>query len=126
MTRENLIEKVLKRKNDIGITIENISNLSGLGVRTVNRFLAGEDVKLSTVEKITNLLGLDFAGEEVLSANELIENKANENALYIVGLVQDTSALEMQGLEKNELETLIEDTKNQFLNGEYRKKLWAS
>jgi hypothetical protein len=41
-------------------------------------------------------------------------------------LVQDTSALEMQGLEKRELDILIEDTKREFLYGAYQKNLWAS
>lgn len=126
MTRLNLVEKVSQRKKDVNITLDNISKLSGLGNRTVNRFFAGEDVKISTVEKITNLLGLDFAGHEVVTVDELKDKRANQNALYIVGLVQDTSALEMQGLENKELNILITDTKEQFLNGEYKKNLWAS
>jgi len=126
MTRLNLVEKVSKRKKDVNITLDNISKLSGLGNRTVNRFFAGENVKISTVEKITNLLGLDFAGHEVVTADELKDKRANQNALYIVGLVQDTSALEMQGLGNQELNVLINETKEQFLNGDYKKNLWAS
>ena len=108
------------------ICIDNISKLSHLGNRTVTRFLAGEDVKLSTVESVTNVLGLDFAGNEVVNIKTLRENRASEKALYIVSLVQDTSALEMQGLESNELNKLIQETKEQFLTGEYQKNLWAS
>lgn len=126
MTRLNLVQKVSHRKEQVGITIDNISKLSELGIRTVNRFFAGEDVKLSTVEKITNVLGLDFAGNEVLSVDQLKEKRAKEKALYIVGLVQDTSALEMQGLENEELNNLLEETKEQFLKGSYQKTLWAS
>jgi transcriptional regulator with XRE-family HTH domain len=126
MTRLNLIDKVADRKEKLGITLENLSKLTHLGNRTVNRFFAGEDVKLSTVEKITNVLGLDFAGNEVLNINELINKRAEEKALYIVSLVQDTSALEMQGLEANYLNLLIKETKEQFLNGEYKKELWAN
>jgi len=40
--------------------------------------------------------------------------------------VQDTSALEMQGLEKNELNVLTQDTKKQFLIGEYKHRLWSN
>jgi hypothetical protein len=43
------------------------------------------------MESITHLLGLDFAGNEVLSINELEQNRAKEKALYMVSLVQDTS-----------------------------------
>jgi len=126
MKRADLLEKVKDRKNQTGMTIDNISKLSQLGNRTVTRFFSGEDVKLSTLEKITNILGLDFAGNEIIDISTLKENRAKEKALYIVSLVQDTSALEMQGLESNEINILIEDTKNQFLYGEYQKNLWTS
>jgi transcriptional regulator with XRE-family HTH domain len=125
-TRFKLIEQAIIRKKEINITLDNISKLSGLSNRTVNRFFAGEDIKISTLEKITTLLGLDLAGKDILSASELIEKRAHKNALYIVGLVQDTSALEKQGLENKELNILIQETKEQFLNGEYKKILWAS
>ncbi len=126
MKRTHLLEKVKSRKTQMGMTLDNISKLSQLGNRTVVRFFSGEDVKLSTLEKITNIMGLDFAGNETTDVKTLKENRAKEKALYIVSLVQDTSALEMQGLESRELNGLLEDTKNEFLYGEYQKNLWAS
>jgi len=126
MTRKFVLERVKQRKKDIGLTIDNIAKLSNLGNRTVARFFAGEDVKLSTLEKITNILGLDFSGNEIVDIKTLRENRAKEKALYIVSLVQDTSVLEKQGLDNKYLELLIEDTKEQFLTGEYQKNLWAS
>jgi len=126
MNRLHLLEKVKTRKEQIGLTIDNIAKLSQLGNRTVNRFFAGEDVKLSTLEKITTVMGLDFAGNEVVDIETLKEQRAKEKALYIVSLVQDTSALEMQGLESEAINLLIEDTKEQFLTGAYQTNLWAS
>lgn len=126
MTRLQLLEKVKARKEQIGLTIDNISKLSHLGNRTVTRFLSGADVKLSTVEKVTELLGLDFAGNEVIDIKTLKDKRAEEKALYIISLVQDTSALEMQGLESDDIKLLIQETKEQFLTGEYQKNLWAS
>jgi hypothetical protein len=82
---------------------------SNLGKRTVTRFLAGEDVKISTVESITHLSGLDFAGNETLSINELEQNRAKEKALYMLSLVQDTSSLEQQGLDNEQLNLLIKN-----------------
>ena len=41
MTRLELIQKIEDRKKQININIENLSKLSHLGVRTVNRFFAG-------------------------------------------------------------------------------------
>jgi len=110
----------------MGMTLDNISTLSNVGSRTVTRFFGGEDVKLSTLEKITNVLGLDFAGNEIIDIGTLRQNRARERAIYIVSLVQDTSALEMQGLENHDIEILITDTQELFLTGEYQKSLWAS
>lgn len=126
MTRLQLLEKVQTRRKDVGITIDNLAQVSHLGYKTLSRFFAGADVKLSTVEKVTQVLGLDFAGNEIININTLKEKRAEKKALYIVSLVQDTSALEMQGLESDSIKTLIEDTKKEFLTGQYKKNLWAS
>ena len=104
MRRLDILEKLKKRKKSLGLTIDNIAKLANLGNRTVTRFFAGEDVKLSTLEKITNIMGLDFAGNEIVDIKTLKEQRAKEKALYIVSLVQDTSSLEMQGLGKNRIE----------------------
>ena len=126
MKRLHVLERVKTRKEQIGLTLDNISKLSHLGNRTVTRFFSGEDVKLSTLEKITDIMGLDFAGNETIDIETLKEQRAKEKAIYIVSLVQDTSALEMQGLENEAIQSLIQDTKEQFLTGEYQKNLWAS
>ena len=124
MNRDELLKKIVSRKDEMGITLVNISKLSNLGYRTVSRFFNGQDVKLSTVEKITNLMGLDFAGNITLNISLLRENRAKERALYIISLVQDTSSLEKQGLKDSELNILLNETKEKFLNGEYKKTLW--
>ncbi len=126
MTHLELIVKIEARRKKLNITIVNLSKLSGLGTRTVNRFLAGEDVKLSTVEQITNLLGLDFAGNEMLTLKELQKKRAKEKALFMVSLVQGTSSLEMQGLEKNSIDTMLKNMEKEFLTGNYRNRLWVA
>ena len=126
MTRLELIKKIENRKKQINISIENLAKLSHLGVRTVNRFFAGEDVKLSTIERITNLLGLDFAGNEVLPLKELEKQRAKEKALFMASLVQSTSALEAQGLEKDSLNKIIDKFEKEFLQGQYKNRLWVA
>ena len=126
MTRLELIQKIENRKKQINISIENLAKLSHLGVRTVNRFFAGDDVKLSTIERITNLLGLDFAGNEVLPLKELEKQRAKEKALFMASLVQSTSALEVQGLEKDSLNKIIDKFEKEFLVGQYRNRLWVA
>jgi len=126
MTRQDLLHKVELRKEEVGITLENLAKLSYNGVRTVHRFFAGEDVKLSTIEKITNTLGLDFAGNETLSLKELNKQRAKEKALFMASLVQHTSALEMQGLNEEQLNNMIKKIEKTFLTGKYKSKLWVA
>ena len=124
--RNELIERIEKRRKQLKISLGNLSKLSNLGMRTVNRFFAGDDVKLSTVESITNILGLDFAGNEVVPFEQLQKNRAHQKALLMASLVQSTSALEMQGLEKEIVEKMIVQFENAFLHGEYKKRLWVA
>ena len=126
MTRLELIQKIQNRKKQINISIENLAKLSNLGVRTVNRFFAGDDVKLSTIERITNLLGLDFAGNEVIPLNQLQKQRAKEKALFMASLVQSTSALEVQGLEEDSLNKIIDKFEKEFLQGQYKNRLWVA
>jgi transcriptional regulator with XRE-family HTH domain len=126
MTRLELIQKIENRKKQINISIENLAKLSNLGVRTVNRFFAGDDVKLSTIERITNLLGLDFAGNEVIPLNQLQKQRAKEKALFMASLVQSTSALEVQGLEEDSLNKIIDKFEKEFLQGQYKNRLWVA
>ena len=126
MIRNQLVARIEQRRKQLKINLENISKLSNLGMRTVNRFFAGDDVKLSTVESITNILGLDFAGNEVVPFEQLQKNRAHQKALLMASLVQSTSALEMQGLEKEIVEKMIAQFEKAFLNGEYKNRLWIA
>ena len=126
MTRLELIQKIENRKKQVNISIENLAKLSNLGVRTVNRFFAGDDVKLSTIERLTNLLGLDFAGNEVIPLNQLQNQRAKEKALFMASLVQSTSALEVQGLEIDSLNKIIDKFEKEFLQGQYKNRLWVA
>ncbi len=126
MMRNQLVERIEQRRKQLKISLENLSKLSNLSMRTLNRFLAGDDVKLSTVENITNILGLDFAGNEVVPFEQLQKNRAHQKAILMASLVQSTSALEMQGLEKEHIERMITQFEQAFLSGEYKKRLWVA
>lgn len=124
MRRVELIGKVKARRAGLKITIEDLAKLSEVGFRTITRFFAGHNIKLDSLEKITRTLGLDLAGNELVSIGELLDKRAEQKALYVVSLVQDTSSLENQGLETGEIGQLLQDTKEQFLSGKYKDSLW--
>ena len=76
MTRLELLKKVKDRRKEAGITLENLAEVSHLGYKTLSRFFSGQDVKLSTLEKVTHVLGLDFAGNEIIDIKTLREKRA--------------------------------------------------
>jgi len=125
MRRIELIKQIIKRKKQLGITIENLAKLSGVSIRTINRLLKNEDVKLSTVEAVTNLLGLDFAGNEIVPLDELKKQRAKQKAIYLASIVQGTSILELQGLEEESINKIVSMYKNEFLHGDYKNMLWV-
>jgi len=88
--------------------------------------LSNEDVKLSTIESITNLLGLDFAGNEIIPLDTLQQQRAKEKAIFMASLVQSSSALEMQGLDRDNINNIISMYEIFFLNGEYQNTLWIA
>ncbi len=126
MKRSDILDKAKKRKKELGLTIDNISRLSNLGHKAVASFFVGDDVGLSTLEKISDILGIDFAGNEIVDIQTLKEHRAKQKALEIVSLVQDTSSLEMQGLEEKQIQLLVNETKEEFLTGQYSKYLWVN
>lgn len=60
MRQKYLIESIRERKDDLDWTIEKISQESGVGVRTINRILAGEDVRFSSIKAVMDALELSF------------------------------------------------------------------
>ena len=126
MNRLDLINQIIARKKQLNITVENLAKLSGVSIRTINRLLKNEDVKLSTIEHVTNFLGLDFSGNEQVPLDELKKQRAHQKALLLASIVQGTSALEMQGLEEDNLNAIIASYEKEFLSGSYQDTLWVA
>ena len=126
MKRLDLINQIISRKEKLHITVENLAKLSNVSIRTINRLLKNEDVKLSTIEHVTNFLGLDFAGNEQVPLSTLRKQRAHEKAIYLASIVQGISALEMQGLEDENLKAIIASYEKEFLIGDYQDTLWVA
>lgn len=60
MQQKYLAESIREQKHNLGWTIEKISQESGVGVRTVNRILAGDDVRFSSLESVMDALDLSL------------------------------------------------------------------
>jgi hypothetical protein len=123
MQNKNFLDKVKLRLESLEISLSDISKLIDVPMIDINNFFNGK-IDKNISNKITNLLGLDDFGNELIDLKTLKEKRAKQQAIYIVSLVQDSASLEMQGLDKEDLDSLIEETKQQFLTGEYQDKLW--
>lgn len=55
-----LVDTIKKRKQELGLTIDKMSSESGVGTRTINRILAGEDVRYSSIESLLKSLHLSI------------------------------------------------------------------
>ena len=64
MQRDYLVEKILMRKQQLGWTINKMSEESGVGVRTINRILAKQDVRISSIDAIMRVLNLEITIDE--------------------------------------------------------------
>ena len=58
MLQKYVVEHIRNQKDDLGWTIERISLESGVGIRTVNRIFAGQDVRYSSLVAVLKALDL--------------------------------------------------------------------
>lgn len=126
VNRLQLTEKLKDRMIRLGMSRKDLSQLCDVDESLVELLFADTTLEETILEKITRTLGFDLMGDEILSIESLKEKRAEEKALYIVSLVQDTSSLEMQGLENEDIRQLLEETKKQLLDGAYQSMLWKS
>ena len=126
LKRLDLINQIIARKEQLCITVENLAQLSGSSIKTINRLLKNKDIEPSAIEAVTNVLGLDFAGNEQISLEELQKRRAKQKALYLASIVQGTSALEMQGLDTDSINKIIAMYENEFLYGNCKHTLWVA
>jgi predicted transcriptional regulator len=56
-----LANAIKKRKQELGLTIGKMSVESGVGVCTINRIVAGEDVRYSSIESLLKSLNLSIS-----------------------------------------------------------------
>ena len=68
MQRDYLVEKILTQKEHLGWTINKLALESGVGVRTINRILAKQDVRFSSIDAVMSVLNLEITIDEKLSA----------------------------------------------------------
>jgi len=56
-----LVQTIKNRKEELGLTIRALSLESGIGTRTINRILAGDDVRYSSIFSVLKSLDLTLS-----------------------------------------------------------------
>ena len=114
------------RRKSLGMTYSALARRSGVSLPTVQRVMAGgvERATLTTVLRIVEALGLDFALVASEDAESYREKQAEEKARKIVQMVQGTSGLEGQAVDKECLRRMVDRTKQELLQAS--RKLWAA
>lgn len=114
------------RRQELGLSQSVLAERCGVSLPTVQRILAGqgEAASLKNITAIARALGMELKAVPRVPAQKLLEQQAGKKAEQLVGLVQGSSALESQGLTREEIDHLIQKTAHELLAGS-RRRLWA-
>jgi transcriptional regulator with XRE-family HTH domain len=114
-----------RRRSELGLTYAALARRSGVGMRTVQRLLAGEadDATLRTVGAIAGALGVTHFRPEATPVSELRRQTAERKADRLTAMVQATSALEAQAVDEEVRRQIHDRIVAELLAGP-RRRLW--
>lgn len=124
--RQNLFETLEARRRELGLSQAALAKLSGVSLPTVHRILAGHGsgASFENVLLIAQTLGMNLEAVSNISTEQLLAHQARKKAERLVGMVQGTSALEGQGVSRQQIGRMITKTAQELLAGS-RRRLWA-
>ncbi len=114
------------RRRELGLSYELLSKRSGVSRPTVQRVLSGNHAQASfaNVVAIAESLGLAVRLDSTVDVRNLKSEQAKRKAKKLVSLVQGTSGLEGQAVDKKAIESMVEQTTHELLAGS-KRKLWS-
>lgn len=124
--RQNAFETIEARRRELGLSQAALAKLSGVSLPTVHRILAGHGSAASfeNVFAIAQTLGMNLEAVSNIGTEELLEQQAQRKAVRLAGMVQGTSALEGQGVSRQQKARMFHKTVEELLAGS-RRRLWA-
>jgi len=123
----SVVQKLNLRREHLGISQSNLAEMTGVSLPTIQRFFSedGGTVSFETACKIAEVLGCSLDANEVVNERSLLERQARIKARWLASIVQGTSSLEAQGLNKQSLTHVEEKFYHKLLGGS-RRKLWSA
>jgi len=115
-----------RRRLKLGVSCSVLAKRVGISLRSVQRILSGEETNpgFATVTALARELGIGVQFEDEVDLRTIRRRQAERKAARILTLVQGNSALEGQGMQKQTLRDLREQTIHELLAGSPRN-LWA-
>ena len=96
MLKNIILSELKKRKNDLSMPYEAIASKAGLGMATVKRAFAGNDISLSTLEKIAAAMECEITVKPKVSAETAYKKQLAKKAEAVVNRIIQSSTLEAQ------------------------------
>ena len=123
----NIVQKLNLRREHLGISQSILADMTGVSLPTIQRFFSEDagNVSFETACKIAEILGCTLDTNETVNEQSLLEKQARAKARWLASIVQGTSSLEAQGLNKKSLAGVEENFYHKLLAGS-RRKLWSS
>lgn len=116
-------ESLEKRRQELGLSCELLAQRSGVSRATVQRILSGKSSSVShaSVLSVVRALGLELRLDSQASPQELKEEQARKRAKRLVALVQGTSGLEGQAVDRAAYREMVDRTVAELLSGSQRR-----
>lgn len=115
------------RRKEIGMSMKILAQRSGLGMRTVQRVLSGDEptANINTILSIAHALRVELQPREIAPARLVRREQAEWKATKLASMVQGTSALEAQAVPKEALLEIRAEIADKLAAGSMRQ-LWSS
>jgi acetolactate synthase regulatory subunit len=93
-----ILDKLKKQKQALMIPYESIALRSGVGIATVKRAFAGNDVSFTTLEKVAVALNCEITIKSKKSPKALYRSQIEKKAQEVMERIIQSSALEGQAI----------------------------
>ena len=122
----SLLNTLDQRRRDLGLSYDLLSKRCGVSRPTVQRILSGRQTaaSFSNILAIAESLGLALRFDSEVAPHKLKREQAEQKAKRLVALVQGTSGLEGQAVDRETVESMVEQTTHELLTGSARR-LWS-
>jgi len=121
-----LLKDLDQRRRDVGLSYERLAKRCGVSRPTVQRILSGRhpSASFTNIVAIAESLGLAIRLFSKVDPRKLKRDQAQRKAKKLVSLVQGTSGLEGQAVDRRSVESMVEQTTHELLAGS-KRKLWS-